>query len=521
MEFMLSFSSLCWILFIILVVYSGADAFLTYRNVRKSRYPLVGSPLLFAPRFVLNLIFAGNASKIANQGYQKFKDHAFQLVRGQGNIVLLPHCLLEELAGLPATVASPHGALEHDLLGTYTGLNVILDSRLHHSIVQRKLTPRLNLITPRLEKEINWQVKVLAPSGGEWAEFQPYDVFGKIAARLTAHAIVGPAFCNDPVWLDIAINYTENLFRTIVVLRFFPSWAHPVMSRLLPSYWKIQRYIRSAREVLGPRIQELLDRGDDGSSEVDLHEDNFNVLVWLSSLARGQDRSVERIAHTEVLLALASVHTTLLRMLNVLYDLTAHHEMFRELKAEIDHVASSLEGWHDPYDRLRKLDSVLRESQRMSPPTTLGLKRLFKTSYTFRNGLCVPKGTYACMPIYAIENDPLNTARPGVYDGLRSYRAYSEKQGILETDGNYKEFQFSNAYDTTVLNFGYGKYACPGRFFASLIIKMVMVKFITEYDFKFLPGTGRPANIEVHEFLFTWPRQKMLWRKKEAGNCPF
>lgn len=108
------------------------------------------------------------------------------------------------------TVANPQAALEHDLLGRYTGLNLILENRLHHSIVQRKLTPRLPLLIPRMEKSVTDAFEGAFPQGEEWTEFQPYQVLGGISARVAAEAIVGPMFCNDPVWLGVAFNYTEN-----------------------------------------------------------------------------------------------------------------------------------------------------------------------------------------------------------------------------------------------------------------------------------------------------------------------
>ena len=115
-----------------------------------------------------------------------------------------------ELSGLPSTIASNYGALERDLLGRYTGLNLILESRLHHTIVQRKLTPRLNLITPGLEGELKAAFEDGFPNCDDWTEFRPYMVLAQISARLSARALVGPEFCRDPIWLDIAVNYTEN-----------------------------------------------------------------------------------------------------------------------------------------------------------------------------------------------------------------------------------------------------------------------------------------------------------------------
>ena len=140
----------------------------------------------------------------------KFKARAFQLIRGDGSEVVLPISLLDELSTLPASIASPNGALEHDLLGPYTGLDLILESRLHHSIVQRKLTPRLSVLTPGLENELKSAFEDYFPACNDWTKFTSYQLFGKRSARLSGRALVGAALCRDPTWLDISFNYIEN-----------------------------------------------------------------------------------------------------------------------------------------------------------------------------------------------------------------------------------------------------------------------------------------------------------------------
>lgn len=312
------------------------------------------------------------------------------------------------------------------------------------------------------------------------------------------------------------------MFRTIVVLRLFPTWAHGVICRALPSFWQCQRYIRLAKKLLGGQIADLLHKDDQSKLEPGTSLENANVLHWLIESAKGNDRDPDTIAHVEVLMVLASVHTTLLRMVNVLYDITeSGADLSGELLAEIQQVAAQPQGWSGgPYDRLYKLDSTLRESQRMSPPTTLGMKRMFLQPYTFSNGLHVPQGTYVCMPSYAVENDPENAPDPETFDALRTYRKWLEVQDGPEPTPYPKELLFSSPEKTT-LNFGFGKSACPGRFFASLILKMFFVKLLSEYEFKFMPNSNRPSNMMAHEFLFCWPWQKMLVRRKESDACPF
>ncbi|PVH97413.1 cytochrome P450 [Periconia macrospinosa] len=503
----------------------------TQKSTKKTEAALsLGNWSVWMPRTLHNAMYGFKASMLLEHGYKKFKNKAFQLIRNDGNIIILPHSLLEQLSSLPGTIASPHGALEQDLLGPHTGLNLILESRLHHSIVQRKLTPRLPLMSPRLEEELVAAINNHFPDGvvkgsQEWTTFQPYQILAKISAQVSARALVGPRLCQNDAWLDVSVNYTESLFRTIIVLRFFPAWMHSLLRYLLPSYWNGVRYVRTAKHVLGPIIQELVEKNNRGewtSAEVD----EPSVLHWLVDTAKGRDRNAETLAHVEVLLALASVHTTLLRMVNVLYDVTANYGYIQELRDEIQETFEAEDGkWtYAAYARLEKLDSVLRESQRMSPPTILGLKRLFKQSFTFEDGTHIPQGMYVTMPIYAIENDARITPNPNVFDGLRHYRLrhMNDSKGCnpSKTATKREEYQFSSP-EPTALNFGYGKTACPGRYFAGLVIKMVFVKLLIEYDFRFRNGGGRPRNIQVHEFLFCWPWHKMEMKKRDHATCPF
>lgn len=131
-------------------------------------------------------------------------------MRGDGRVIVLPLSLLDELSALPVTVANPQAALERDLLGPFTGLNLIVENRLHHIIVQRKLTPRIPLLVPRIETSIARATEDLLPQTEEWSEILAYQVLAQVSARSVAHVIVGPAFCENKTWLNISTQYTES-----------------------------------------------------------------------------------------------------------------------------------------------------------------------------------------------------------------------------------------------------------------------------------------------------------------------
>jgi len=66
--------SVAWTLFCIFISYSMLELAITNMMARKGRqHPLVGGikkPFL-VPRFILNLMFAGKAANLIDQGYQK------------------------------------------------------------------------------------------------------------------------------------------------------------------------------------------------------------------------------------------------------------------------------------------------------------------------------------------------------------------------------------------------------------------------------------------------------------------
>ena len=145
----------------------------------------------------------------------------FRFIRNDGNVVVLPRTMVDELSALPSSIASPHGGLEHDLLGPYTGLEFIVESRLHHSIVQRKLTPRLGTLYPYLESELISAFDDYFPDCDDWTTIEPFKLLGKIVARLSARALVGTSMCRNPIWLEISVNYTENRmsFRLLSIVK--------------------------------------------------------------------------------------------------------------------------------------------------------------------------------------------------------------------------------------------------------------------------------------------------------------
>jgi cytochrome P450 len=115
-------------------------------------------------------------------------------------------------------------------------------------------------------------------------------------------------------------------------------------------------------------------------------------------------------------------------------------------------------------------------------------KRILNCPIDLSDGTHLPTGTIVAVPNEAVNHDPENYPDPERFDGYRFVKLREMKAGVTS---QYHQFVTSNK---TSLNFGYGKHACPGRFFASAEIKMILAYLLISFDFK-LEGGERPKNI--------------------------
>lgn len=295
-------------------------------------------------------------------------------------------------------------------------------------------------------------------------------------------------------------------------MRLFPTWMHPLLAQCLPSIWKGHGYIKAAQKLLAPEISRR--RNLMASEKLD-QATKQTLLSWMIECATGDESDPMHLAHLEIVISLAAIHTSQMNAVHVLYDLVSNPGYIEQIREEIEEVAQETGGWQKTsYAKLRKLDSFMKESQRFNPPSMLSYHRLMQENHTLSDGTQLPKGSHICMPVNAIQNDPDVTPHPESFDGFRYYK---DRQNPGE--GHLHQFATT---EKSLLNFGHGKYACPGRFFASLEIKVILVRFIMLYDFKLLPNQGRPVSLKAHEFLFPDPNGELLIRGRgQKGLSPF
>ncbi|KAL2872978.1 hypothetical protein SGCOL_011876 [Colletotrichum sp. CLE4] len=191
-------------------------------------------------------------------------------------------------------------------------------------------------------------------------------------------------------------------------------------------------------------------------------------------------------------LCAASIHTTTTTIVQCLYDLASRSQYLPALRQEIeeDTEEHGVVLTRRAASKLEKLDNFVKKVQRFCSPDLTTFQRKATGPVTLSNGFHIPKGARIEVATGAINADEALYHNPSEFDGLRFY---NKRQ---ESDEARSKFQVLSVSKTD-LAWGYGRAACPGRFLADLLTKMVLVKILKHYNIKMPEGQCRYENMEI------------------------
>jgi ent-kaurene oxidase len=198
----------------------------------------------------------------------------------------------------------------------------------------------------------------------DWTEVDIQEVARSIVARMTGAVFLGAAAAENEEWLRISIQYPVDTFQTSFTLRMFPNFMHPLLARLLPSRYRLKDHRRRAGRIIESLILEHQQKRAAGVEPED------TLLGWMVDNAQGEEGNLEEMKSRQLVLTLASIHTTALTISHAFYDLCAHPEYVEPLREEIERVSREFPGdefVHNGLPQLEKMDSFLVESQRFHP----------------------------------------------------------------------------------------------------------------------------------------------------------
>lgn len=127
----------------------------------------------------------------------------------------------------------------------------------------------------------------------------------------------------------------------------------------------------------------------------------------------------------------------------------------------------------------------------------------------------IPKGTFIAAAARPRHLDSTIYASPDTFDGFRFSKLHERQYGDDLTPGGGSSGMPFQLVTTTsdYLVWGYGRHACPGRFFAAVVVKMMLAYVILHYDVRFEDGL-RPKDVVVGTNYLPDPNAKILFRRR-------
>ncbi|KAJ6058228.1 uncharacterized protein N7446_007811 [Penicillium canescens] len=480
-------------------------------RARSFRAPLVGRRFSWEPKWLIGLRFSQYGLEHLMEGCKRFNDGIFKVARNDTDILVIPNRYVDELHSKPEEHISAIKAHMKNLLGKYSTIDILQEGNLHTHVLQTKLTPNLGSLMSTIEEELRFAMTEEIPSTHEdWKDVSIYDIILHLVARISARVFVGQPTCRNQEWLDTSIRFTEHAFLTLAILRRLPKFLHPIVAPLLPSYWAVHRDLQTAKRIISPIVKQRT--ADEASGEPG-YKKPTDLLQWMIDVASPRDGQPDKLAHRQLVLSLAAIHTTTMAVAYAIYDLCQFPEYVEPLRQEITDSLEQDGKWaKTTLTKMHKLDSFIKESQRLSPLVyVLSFQRIVMQEVTLSDGTALPKGTHISVPAAEVLQ---GKAFDSSFDGFR----YSRRR---QNSGEAHKYQFATT-DKNSLHFGHGKYACPGRFFAAYEIKMIISHLLMDYDFRFPPGTSRPKVFSADEVLLPDPSTRVLMHRRTDSahsNC--
>ncbi|CAG7920655.1 unnamed protein product [Penicillium olsonii] len=372
-------------------------------------------------------------------------------------------------------------------------------------VVRTKLTQSLGSLSIPLSKEASSILQEALPHTDEWT---PYSFAQKIpfaVARLSSLIFVGETVSRNDDWIDMSVNYAIDAFVAMRDLRTWPSVFRPVVHWFLPSTRKLRSYLYNANSIIEEEIKKRsLIREGKLPAEDPPHKPD--ALDWFRETAEAQQNFTFGQSHAQVGLALAAIHTTSNLLTNIMYDLAAYPEYIQPLRDEICAVAATDKVLNKTsLLKFKLMDSIMKESQRTHPLGLTSLNRFVQRKIVLSDGTVLPKGANIAVSTRTLEDDDVYP-NAATYDGYRFLRKRQEP-------GHEHKHQFVTTTSDHFV-FGHGVHACPGRFFATMETKIILMHLVMKYDFK-LKSEGRPKNWENGFESITDPTIEMLFRSRQ------
>lgn len=384
-----------------------------------------------------------------------------------------------------------------------------------------------------MAQEMTKVCKELLSDDTEWHELVLKDKALDIVARLSSRVFMGEELSSNKEWLKLTKEYTVNGPKAATMLHLFPGPLRPLLANFLPLTREIRSQLKQALAIIEPLLEkrrlekEALTR--EGKTKV-----YADATEWFNQVSKG----IKFNAHyLQLGLAFAAIHSSADALNHTMLEILQKPEIIQPLREEIISVLGNDEWSKRVLFRLKLVDSVLKEAQRLKPvllgttphPLT-ALEPLASRYFTSNKSYQLTSATQVTMNREALHDTTLpdgTALEKGEAIGVASHCMRDEETWQnansfepyrflrMREDPNESEnsWQFAST-SSRHLGFGHGDHGCPGRFFVAHELKIALCHLLLKYDWKLAPGC-KPQIEEAGYFLNSDSKARVMLRRRK------
>ncbi|EMC95609.1 hypothetical protein BAUCODRAFT_109037 [Baudoinia panamericana UAMH 10762] len=473
----------------------------------------------FLGHFRASLRSFGSMREWLKDGYERYskngKSYIIPDVSGRTEVIIPPQ-KLRWLLDHPDSVSSVGAAHYDQLVGDYNFTDpYVLGTLYHEHVVHKSLARNMANIIPNIQDEVQHALdETWGKDTADWKDICVFSNMMEVVAQLSNRMFVGLPLCRNKDYGRLMGGFANSVISAVTLMPLFPAFIRPIVGPVItiPNqyyWWRVSKY---TVPLIKEREANMARRKQDPSFK---WEEPNDYITWHINVAEAEGRKKDldpvMIARFLLPLNFAAIHTTVFTITNVFFDLLGSDpkDGFLEgLREEAENVwAESKGNWSkQSLAKLYRADSAIRESMRVSNFMTHGLLRkvIGKDGITDpEEGFKVPYGGYVATDVHSVQHDPDIYPDPERYDAFRFSRPIEEFEakrtasgGALDPADEKEWLRLKQtgivATGETFLPFGHGKHACPGRFFVSHELKMLLAYVVMNYDVQYLGK--RPEN---------------------------
>ncbi|KAJ0119705.1 cytochrome P450 monooxygenase [Diaporthe amygdali] len=438
--------------------------------------------------------FLLRAEKVYEEGYRKFRAGIFRITSDmESETVVVGPKYLPELSKLPESSLSVLDAIDELMSAKYTKVNAT--AAVITQTLKTRLTPPLGKLSGHLGREVKAVMAAEMPECSDWTDMHVHPHLVRVVARVSGSIIVGTQLSRSNEYIEHAINYALDVINGTQAIR------------------RLNDRVRQAGEFFTPVVATRKEKAKDPA-----WEKPDDLLQWLIDVQEAQFGQItpQALAKYQLDVAFAAIHTTTAVALSTFYTLAVMPEAQIELREEIRSVLAETGGEYinTSVQNMKKLDSFIRESVRYYPIGAAVFMRKTLKPITLSDGTRLPEGIVVQTSVSAASKDSSLFEEPEKFDYLRFYRQRQNGAAVKGSEAGGKGQMVGVGLDNLV--FGFGRHACPGRFFAINEIKMIVAELLMKYDVKNVEGVEERYPNLIHGAFFDPDPSRHLLLKEIA-----